>query len=111
MPGGDRTGPSGAGPRTGRGVGRCTGHDRPAYANAGAGFGAAVGCKGRGRGWRNEYYATGIPGWARGGTIRLMPAEPHQELTDLRTQADRLAGQLDFVRRRIEALEGGTPQP
>jgi hypothetical protein len=92
MPRGDRAGPWGAGPRTGRGVGRCTGHDRPGYANAGAGCGAEIGCKGRGRGWRNEYYATGIPGWARGWTIRLMPAEPHQELTDLRTQADRLPG-------------------
>ncbi len=29
MPGGDRKGPGGAGPRTGRGMGRCNGNDQP----------------------------------------------------------------------------------
>lgn len=33
MPGGDRTGPLGEGPRTGRGAGYCAGNDEPGYKN------------------------------------------------------------------------------
>ena len=31
MPGGDRTGPLGLGPRTGRGLGYCSGYNRPGF--------------------------------------------------------------------------------
>ncbi|MBN1289121.1 MAG: DUF5320 domain-containing protein [Actinobacteria bacterium] len=33
MPGGDRTGPSGMGPLTGRGAGYCSGSDAPGFMN------------------------------------------------------------------------------
>ncbi|MBA7569646.1 hypothetical protein ES708_11387 [subsurface metagenome] len=33
MPGGDRTGPTGMGPMTGRGVGYCAGYQVPGFAN------------------------------------------------------------------------------
>ena len=51
MPGGDRTGPAGMGPMTGRGAGYCAGYSVPGYANpiAGRGFGG-YGAFGRGRG-------------------------------------------------------------
>ena len=44
MPRGDRMGPSGEGPTTGRGMGYCTGNDQPSYMNSfsnrgGGGFG------------------------------------------------------------------------
>lgn len=61
MPGGDRTGPLGAGPRTGRGMGYCGGYDQPGFTHhisrfqSGYGFG--------GRGWRHRFYATGVSGW------------------------------------------------
>ncbi|MCD6471852.1 DUF5320 domain-containing protein [Candidatus Aerophobetes bacterium] len=48
MPGGDRTGPLGLGPRTGRGFGYCAGFGAPGffrYRGRGGGFG-------RGFGWR-----------------------------------------------------------
>ena len=72
MPGGDRTGPLGAGPATGRGFGYCRGNDRPGFAagRGGRGFargfgrGFGFGAGGYGRGRRNRYFATGIPGWA-----------------------------------------------
>ena len=35
MPGGDRTGPRGEGPMTGRAQGFCAGHDAPGYLNSG----------------------------------------------------------------------------
>ena len=50
MPGGDRTGPAGMGPMTGRGAGFCAGYPMPGYMNPvpdggflpGAGYGSAA---------------------------------------------------------------------
>jgi Family of unknown function (DUF5320) len=50
MPGGDRTGPWGLGPRTGRTVGYCAGYNVPGYANPGFACGFGFG-RGRGRGF------------------------------------------------------------
>jgi len=65
MPGGDRTGPWGLGPRTGRAAGYCAGYDMPGYANPvydrgfgrgrGRGFGRRFWRRGRGFGWRGAY--------------------------------------------------------
>ena len=38
MPQGDRTGPAGQGPMTGRGMGFCAGNDRPGFMEPGIGF-------------------------------------------------------------------------
>ncbi len=88
MPRGDRTGPNGMGPMTGRGLGYCTGSSTPGFTTPapriGAGFRRGAGGRGRsgfvGRGRaggfargagqhgnRNMYYATGLPGWMRLG--------------------------------------------
>ncbi len=49
MPRGDRTGPMGQGPRSGRALGLCSGNDTPGYANGfGNGTGRGLGF-GRGR--------------------------------------------------------------
>ncbi len=53
MPGGDGTGPDGKGPKTGRGLGRCAGNDKPGYMSDAPrrfarGFGRGAG-RGRGR--------------------------------------------------------------
>ena len=54
MPRGDRTGPLGQGPRTGRRMGFCSGYNSPGFTRGtprgGAGFGQGYG---RGFGWRN----------------------------------------------------------
>ncbi len=92
MPGRDRTGPQGAGPMTGRGMGDCSGYNQPANARGGFGFGR----QGAGRGWRHRFYATGIPGWA-------LPT-PEQESANLKAQADLLKIQLDAIQKRIEEL-------
>ena len=60
---------------------------------------------GGGRGRRNMYYATGLPGWARAGAVPPVPAV-EQELADLKAQAGWLAGQLDAIQKRIEDFEG-----
>ena len=44
MPGGNRTGPEGKGPATGRGLGYCTGSDTPGYTKGpGIGLGRGLG--------------------------------------------------------------------
>ena len=117
MPWGDRTGPAGLGPMTGRAAGYCAGYDAPGYMNPipGRGFGRGGGW-GRGRGYRNRYYATGLPGWARAGYAPAWgraPAAPsygapvnqEQEIEGLREQSEWLQEQLSAINERIEELE------
>ncbi len=52
MPGGDRTGPLGRGPMTGRGLGYCARYLLPGFLNRGRGIGLGLGRRGRGFGWR-----------------------------------------------------------
>ena len=56
MPRGDRTGPNGLGPMTGRQMGFCAGYNMPGYMNSGfgRGFGMRRGI-GRGFGFRRMY--------------------------------------------------------
>lgn len=114
MPGYDRTGPMGEGPRTGWGMGDCYG-DAPArgrYYRAGWGRGWGRGWgPGRGRGW-GFGFRRGFPfgwgargrGWVDAGPVAEPPAE--DELTDLDAEAKWLQDELDAVRARMEALRG-----
>lgn len=105
MPGGDRTGPRGFGPMTGRRAGYCGGHDMPGFANPVPGYGMRGGRSGSwggGHGWRHWFYATGVPFWARTGAIS---PPPEQELASLKDEAELLKGQLEAINRRIEELE------
>ena len=110
MPGGDRTGPMGVGPMTGRAAGYCAGYDVPGYMNPmpGRGFGAGWGGGwGRGWRWRNWYRATGLPGWARFGygPAWSAPATREQEAEALKGQAKWLQEQLDAINQHIAELE------
>jgi len=130
MPGGDRTGPWGLGPMTGRAAGYCAGYSVPGYMNPipgrgwGAGFGRGWGRGyfGRGRGWRNWYWATGLPGWARAGygypafgsrayPYPYAPAPtPEEEAEALKQQAELLRQTLEDIQNRISALEKAEAQ-
>ena len=57
MPGGDRTGPAGTGPLTGRGAGFCNESDTPGYKNIIPGGGMGFG---RGRGLRRMFWYGGV---------------------------------------------------
>lgn len=115
MPRGDRTGPRGVGPMTGRAAGYCAGFDRPGYANPGVGgYGGRGFWGGGGRGWRHIYYATGLPAWARVGYPPVAPVAygypapaPVDEAEVLKAQADALAKQLEAIRARLADLEKG----
>lgn len=125
MPGGDRTGPRGMGPMTGRGAGYCGGYGVPGYMNPMPGFGFGRGGffgrggRGGGRGWRNRFYATGMPGWMHWGAPRWwMPhagfgpftypvMSGEDEMAALREQAAFLNGSLEEITKRISELEAG----
>jgi len=129
MPGGDGTGPGGMGPMTGRAAGYCAGYGVPGYTNpvGGRGYRGWGGGFGRGRGWRNWYRATGLPGWGRapvglpawGGPAApysaaygpygaYAPPAPEQELEMLRGQAEHLNEAVKEIGKRIEELEAQT---
>jgi len=124
MPGGDGTGPAGMGPMTGRAAGYCAGYPVPGYANpvGGRGFWGWGRGRGGGRGWRNQFYATGLTGWQRaavgypafGGVVPAAapyaaPFAPavggEQQLDALKGQAEYFEQALDGIRKRIEELE------
>ncbi len=106
MPKGDRTGPAGMGPMTGRAAGFCAGSAAPGYANplGGRGMGG-MGRGGRGgRGRRNQYYATGLTGWQR-GTIDVSSMSSDQQLEAMRQYVENLSKVLDSIRKQINELE------
>ncbi len=96
---------------TGRGAGYCAGYDAPGYANPVPGRGWGYGQGGGGRGWRNRFYATGRPRWARYAYAPEPawdvppPLTQEQELEGLRQEAEWLKGQLDAISQRIENIE------
>ena len=113
MPRGDRTGPMGQGPRTGRAAGYCAGNDRPGSAQAGPGMGFGRGGW-AGRRWGMQFgrprgRTRGFGGWWGGpGAWNAdpwgPPTAPEVEMADLTDQANWLQEQLDAVRARINEL-------
>jgi len=124
MPGGDRTGPLGAGPMTGRGAGYCAGYPVPGYANpiGGRGWfgrGRGRGWYGRGRGWRRWHG----PGWApnayadpyvRANAYPIYPYAPElapdEEIDMLKEQSKMLQNELKDIQERIGILEKAEAQ-
>jgi hypothetical protein len=122
MPFGDGTGPAGMGPMTGRGAGFCAGYPAPGYTNPFVGrarwprWGAGWFAGGRGRGFRNMYYATGLTGWQRaaagfpGGFAPVPPFVPwqpsaKQELAALRNELKLMEEGITRTQQRIAELE------
>lgn len=122
MPGGDRTGPMGLGPMTGRGAGYCAGFGVPGYMNPyyGRGFGGWGRGRGGGRGWGCWSYAPGFIGgpmmaWGQPAAASPWPAAPYgspfiptmtaqQEIDALKGQVEYFEDVLDGLRRRMEEL-------
>lgn len=107
MPNGDRTGPAGTGPMTGRGAGFCAGFAAAGYANPVGGRGMGMqGCGGgRGRGRRNRFFARGVPGWTQG--VWGATGVPAMSETDaLKQQAECLQNSLSQINKRIQEIQG-----
>jgi len=113
MPGGDRTGPLGMGPMTGRAAGFCAGYPIPGYLNPVGGRGLARGFRGgrRGRGYMGAYginapvYPAPYPPWPPVTNAPVYPFDTGDELDMLRKQAEHLAESLEQVKERIGELE------
>ena len=117
MPFGDGSGPQGAGPRTGRGLGFCAGYAQPGYASGGPGMGRGMGRgwgRGGGRGW-GRGMAWGR-GWGRSAPQAWAPASyppayapapltPEQETDSLRDQVAFHEESLAALKKRLEMLE------
>lgn len=118
MPGGDRTGPLGQGPMTGRAAGYCAGYPVPGYMNPvpgrgrGYGFGRRQG-RGRGRGWGRGFgwqwqaYPYGYPydppqyfGSPYGPEIN-----PQEEADMLKDQAKAMQEEIKSINDRIKELQ------
>ncbi len=114
MPGGDRTGPAGMGPMTGRAAGYCAGYEAAGYMHPvsgrgfwgwgrGGGFGRG---RGGGRGWQGA-----MLGWPAYGAPFAYPGPYDPAMTQvqerdvLKGQAEYFEGALREIRERIEELE------
>ena len=108
MPGGDGTGPMGAGPMTGRAAGLCAGNAVPGYMTPGPGRGFGMGF-GRGRGGRGFGMGfRGSRGWcANWGAPHAMAPTAEQELDVLKGQAEYFSGALEDIKKRMGELETG----
>jgi len=126
MPWGDRTGPLGQGPRSGRGLGYCGGYGSPGYISPAPGRGMGLGRRwmrglgwlgrlfggrGRGRGYRWARWFTwggatpsGLP-TASSGSPPTTTLDLEQERQLLEQEAAALEETLQHVRNRIATLE------
>ncbi len=95
MPRGDRTGPMGMGPMTGRGAGFCAGNPVSGYMNQVRGFGLGFG---GGRGFRRMF--------CRAEGLGFAPVVDEKEL--LSNQAELLENQLQQVKKRLKILNEET---
>ncbi|MBN2555833.1 MAG: DUF5320 domain-containing protein [Anaerolineales bacterium] len=118
MPGGDRTGPNGEGPMTGRGSGYCGGSDTPGYAGPrgygrgfergyGRGFRYGFGMRrGWGRGWGRPYPGGYAPNAFPRDPYFAAPLDPGSEAAFLKNQAEALKQDLEAISKRLTELEG-----
>ena len=121
MPGGDRRGPSGQGPKTGKGRGLCTGSEntRDLNASPGTGFGRGFG-RGSGRGFGNGM-RNGMRNFkriGRGFGCGFFPGVATQNISNadknemeiLKQEAQMMENSLDSIKERISQLENTVNQ-
>ena len=114
MPRGDRTGPAGMGPMTGRAAGYCAGYAVPGFANpvAGPGYGFGFG-RGMGLGFRGGRGGRwGVPYAGYGYGYAVPAAAPYaaaptreQEIDALQGQARYFEDALADIKKRLGELE------
>jgi hypothetical protein len=102
MPGGDNTGPEGAGPMTGRGAGYCGGFADAGFANPYPRGGGAwrFGLRGRGRRSRSGRVRDG---WQDDG---YRPLSAKDRLTTLKSHEEWLRREMESIQQQIKDLEG-----
>lgn len=122
MPRGDRTGPRGFGPMTGRGFGYCAGYDAPGALQAGPGFGPGIAWRGsakrynrlgRGPGWFGLFHGHGQFGFGRrlgrgyyqGYYDTEAPSpRPLDEETALEAESSLLKNEVHLINERLKQI-------
>ena len=103
MPRGNRTGPDGMGPMTGRGAGYCAGYDMPGYANPAGGRGFRGRGRGFGRGYGyNDPYYDQAP-YHPPAPVYQEPA-PEEEKAYLENMVKGMEKELGDIKARIKEL-------
>lgn len=99
MPLGDRTGPAGQGPMTGRGMGYCAGSNSPGYMSGGFGRGMGRGFgRSRGFAWRTR-------------AVQFMPIQQPAAMTEkqekqfLEQELTALKGEMKEIEERLKELK------
>ena len=123
MPRGDKTGPNGAGPMTGKAAGYGAGYSVPGYANPIRGYGRGLGRgwgRGFGRGWSRGFGrrfaylppTTVQPAYPVAVTPIAQPQTPEQEISalenyqkSLEAEKKDLDQEMGGVKARIEELK------
>jgi hypothetical protein len=114
MPGCDRTGPWGQGPRSGGGFGVCV----PQTQNIDVGFrgygrGAGRGGRGLQRGFRRGFcfFGRGRGGIGSGGSWLRESSRPGPIKSNLEAEAAGLRSRLDAVEQRLAGMQGRGAEP
>jgi len=104
MPRGDKTGPNGAGPRTGRGLGFCTGHNQAGYLTDTAGYGRGRGFGG-GRGFgRGNGFGRGMGFGFRHGYRHFYEDDGISEKTLIENEINTLKDKLNSLEEKLKNL-------
>ena len=105
MPGGDRTGPEGRGPMTGRRAGFCAGYQVPGYEKPGYGFGRGF-VRGSGRGFGRGFWGRGKGFWWRDTIPETYPQviSKDEEKSYLEDTVKNLEQEIKSIHKRIEEI-------
>lgn len=99
MPRGDRTGPAGMGPMTGRGAGFCAGNGTAGYMNNAGTYG---GGRGPGRGFGRSF-----GGFFQGARVnQVVPRTEEDEKYELNARSHSLSIELELIQKRLAELGG-----
>lgn len=110
MPAGDKTGPMGQGPMTGRAAGYCVGNSAPGCMNSVGGRGrrrrgmGQGGGRGMGRGMGGGR-GMGIAIESAGGQASFSGDVSQDELTALKQETEAMSRQMRLIQQRIQQLE------
>lgn len=109
MPGGNRTGPDGLGPRTGRRFGFCSGYDSPGFTKGVPRGGAGTG-RGYGRGFGRGFGRQVRPrGFGRGPDPYVQEQEPtalskEEQRNMLKDELDQIRSEKAEIEKRLKDL-------
>ena len=103
---GDRRGPEGRGPMTGRGAGYCAGNSVPGYMERAPRGGMGRGCRGTGKGGRTMGMGRGFGQGRNGGYYYYGSAPaPVDEREMLKSEAEEMKRSLDIISARLKELD------